>query len=60
MSKSDALELFAKKLGGDDGGNNATELATALEFMPLAIVQATIYISQRAPRYSMREYFKDF
>jgi hypothetical protein len=60
MSKADALELFTKKLGRDEDGNNATELATALEFMPLAIVQAAAYISQRAPRYSVREYVKDF
>jgi len=37
MSEADALELFAKKLGGNDG-DDATKLATALEFMPLAIV----------------------
>jgi len=59
MSEADALELFAKKLGGNDG-DDATELATALEFMPLAIVQAAAYISQRAPRYSVRDYLQDF
>jgi tetratricopeptide (TPR) repeat protein len=59
MSEADALELFAKKLGGNDG-DDATELATALEFMPLAIVQAAAYISQRAPRYSVRDYLQGF
>jgi hypothetical protein len=38
MSKSDVLELFAKKLGGDNGRNNTTELVIALEFIPLAII----------------------
>jgi hypothetical protein len=60
MSKADALGLLAKKLGGDNGGDDATELVAALEFMPLAIVQAARYISQRVPRYSVREYFQDF
>jgi hypothetical protein len=60
MSKTDALELFAKKLGEDNGGSTATELATALEFMPLAIVQAAAYIFQRGSRYSMQEYLQEF
>ena len=60
MNKADALELFASKLGGDDSSNDATELVAALEFMPLAIVQAAAYISQRAPRYSVRDYLRDF
>jgi hypothetical protein len=32
----------------------------ALEYMPLAIVQATAYISQRAPRYSVGRYLDDY
>ena len=60
MSKVDTLELFAKKLGGDNSSDNTTELVAVLEFIPLAIIQATGYISQRAPRYSVREYFRDF
>jgi hypothetical protein len=62
MSKVDALVLFKRKLGGHDGvgGGDDAELAAALEFMPLAIVQAAAYISQRAPRYSVHEYLQDF
>jgi tetratricopeptide (TPR) repeat protein len=60
MSTGDALTLFEKKLGGHDDCNDAAELAAALEFMPLAIVQAAAYIYQRAPRYSVREYLQDF
>jgi hypothetical protein len=52
MSKEDGLALFKKKLGGCDGGD-AAELAAALDFIPLAIIQAIIYISQRVPRYSV-------
>ncbi|KAH8589491.1 hypothetical protein B0O99DRAFT_692387 [Bisporella sp. PMI_857] len=60
MSKPDALTLLEKKLEWHDDGDNAIKLAAALEFMPLAIVQAAAYISQRAPRYSVRKYLQDF
>ena len=60
MTKTDALVLFEKKLGGHDDGDGIAELSAALEFMPLAIVQAAAYISQRAPRYSVRQYLQDF
>jgi hypothetical protein len=60
MTRADALKLVAKKLGGDDDSEDVVELAAVLEFMPLAIVQAAAYISQRVPRYSMRQYLQDF
>lgn len=64
MSREDALKLFEKKLGWHDSGSNngdvSTELLVALEFMPLAIVQAAAYISRRKLRYSVREYLQDF
>lgn len=68
MSKEDALMLFKNKLGGHDGDNDndndnddeVTELVTALDFMPLAIVQAAAYISQRKPRYSVKRYLQNF
>ena len=61
MSRADALALCKRKLGGHDASDDdAAELAAALEFIPLAIVQAAAYISQRAPRYSVREYLQDF
>jgi hypothetical protein len=59
MSKEHGLALFEKKLGGCDSGD-AAELAAALDFMPLAIVQAAAYISQRVPRYSVQQYLQDF
>ncbi|KAK0113068.1 hypothetical protein ONS95_014774 [Cadophora gregata] len=36
------------------------DLAAALEYMPLAIIQAAAYISQRAPRCSVSEYLDQF
>jgi Tetratricopeptide repeat len=59
MSESDALALLRKKLGKQDN-QGSTELVVALEFMPLAIVQAAAYISQRAPRCSIRQYLEEF
>ena len=59
MDNAHALKLFEKKLGDVDN-TDITELATALEFVPLAIVQAAAYISQRSPRYSVRQYLEDF
>jgi len=60
MARADALALFERKLGWHDDGDDAIELTAALEFMPLAIVQAAAYISQRAPRYSVQEYLQNF
>ena len=60
MNSEDALTLFENKLGGvNDGSDNAnvtTKLLVALELIPLAIIQAAIYISRRKPQYSVREY----
>jgi hypothetical protein len=54
MDRADGLALFERKLGWHDDGEDVVELAAVLEFMPLAIVQAAIYVSQRIPRYSVR------
>jgi len=60
MDRADGLALFERKLGWHDDGEDVVELAAVLEFMPLAIVQAAAYISQRVPRYSVRQYLQDF
>ncbi|KAH7418642.1 P-loop containing nucleoside triphosphate hydrolase protein [Cadophora sp. MPI-SDFR-AT-0126] len=64
MRYEDALKLFETKLGGDDDSSDkadaTAELLVALEFMPLAIVQAAAYILRRKPRYSVREYLQSF
>ena len=60
MDEAQALALFEKKLGKQGESQDVAELAAALEFMPLAIVQAAAYISQRAPRCSVRQYLEEF
>ncbi|KAH6656094.1 hypothetical protein BKA67DRAFT_622504 [Truncatella angustata] len=60
MAKEDAVALIRKKLSPQEDDGSFDELATALEFMPLAIVQATSYISHRASRCSVRQYLKLF
>ena len=60
MAPSHALALLKKKLRSLGEGDELTELAVALDYMPLAIVQAAAYISQRAPRYSVQRYLEDF
>ncbi|PQE27730.1 hypothetical protein CJF31_00009955 [Rutstroemia sp. NJR-2017a BVV2] len=60
MGEVDAQGLLEKKLGRSNESNDAVELVAALEFMPLAIVQAAAYICQRAPRYSVQDYLRDF
>ncbi len=60
MNEEDAVALLEKKLGKQDDHDSVTELSKALEFMPLAIVQAAAYISRRAPRCSARQYLEEF
>ena len=60
MEGEDAVTLFKKKLGTESNNPQLAELAAALEFMPLAIVQAAAYIKQRAPRYSPQQYLEEF
>ena len=60
LDPQDAQNLLHKKLAqaGDQG--DIAELADALEYMPLALVQAAAYISQRMPRCSVRQYLEEF
>ncbi|KAL9605598.1 MAG: hypothetical protein Q9179_001215 [Wetmoreana sp. 5 TL-2023] len=60
MAAAHALSLLERKLGPLDQGDDTAELAAALEFMPLAIVQAAAYISQRSPRCSVQRYLEDY
>jgi hypothetical protein len=60
MDRAEGLALFERKLGWHDDGKDVAELAALLEFMPLAIVQAAAYVSQRVPRYSVPQYLQDF
>ena len=60
MRETDALALLEKKLGEHYDNSSTPELAAALEFMPLAIVQSAAYIYRRAPRCSVRQYLEEF
>ncbi|KAJ6013114.1 hypothetical protein N7522_003469 [Penicillium canescens] len=60
MERSEALELLKRKLEQPKESQESEQLVNALEFMPLAIVQAASYIRNRAPRYSVSQYLRDF
>jgi tetratricopeptide (TPR) repeat protein len=60
MDEPSALALLKKKLGTQADNSKTAELAAVLEYMPLAIVQAAAYISQRASRYSVAKYLDDY
>jgi hypothetical protein len=60
MNMGDARNLFEKKLGKLGQVEEVADLVKVLEFMPLAIVQAAAYISQRVPRYSVQQYLAEF
>lgn len=60
MEKSEALELLQRKLLQPGNFQDAQILVEELELMPLAIVQAATYIRNRAPRYSVSQYLRDF
>jgi hypothetical protein len=55
MDEIQVVALFKRKMGGQSERKDAAQLVAVLEFMPLAIVQATAYIKQRAPRCSVHK-----
>ncbi|KAH8721545.1 Tetratricopeptide repeat-domain-containing protein [Phaeosphaeriaceae sp. PMI808] len=59
MDKTDALALLRNKLGQQDSTKDITTLADALEYIPLAMVQAAAYVTHR-PRCSVEKYVIDF
>jgi hypothetical protein len=56
MEESEALELLQRKLDQPRESDESQQLVNALELMPLAVVQAAIYIRNRAPRSSISQY----
>jgi len=60
MHDAAALHLLRKKLGDDVEDEGISELATSLDYMPLALVQAAAYIRRRAPRCSVRQYLDEY
>ncbi|CAG8069403.1 unnamed protein product [Penicillium salamii] len=59
MDNSQASALMEKKLGMPANKEDILKLTEALEFMPLAIVQAAAYIKQRTPRASVPQYLEE-
>jgi hypothetical protein len=60
MAEELALSLLERKLGPQADGTTAKQLVAALEYMPLAVSQATAYIKQRGPRSSIKRYLDAF
>ncbi|KAF4987973.1 hypothetical protein FGRMN_10021 [Fusarium graminum] len=60
MDNDQGLQLFRNKLVGEFDETDAIELLRALDFIPLAITQASAYINRRAPRESVRTYLDTF
>ena len=67
MEAAEGLDLFQKKLGppekneviSPEEAEMRKKLVEALEFMPLAIVQAASHIRKRKTRYSVAQYLTD-
>jgi hypothetical protein len=60
MNEAHAVRLFEKKLERQGDSGDIAELVAELDFMPLAIVQAAAYITERAPRCSVQQYLEEF
>ncbi|KAJ4312794.1 hypothetical protein N0V94_007267 [Neodidymelliopsis sp. IMI 364377] len=61
MDNTAAHALLRIKLGDKSGRDDGvTELAAALDYMPLALAQAAAYIRERAPRTSVRKYLEEY
>jgi hypothetical protein len=60
MHDAAAHALLRKKLGDiAEEDDSITQLATTLDHMPLALVQAAAYIRERAPRCSVQQYLEE-
>jgi hypothetical protein len=59
MDYEHAMGLLRKKLQGDFNEEDAKTLIKVLDYMPLAISQATAFINQRAPHTSISKYLQD-
>ncbi|KAF2030276.1 hypothetical protein EK21DRAFT_41176, partial [Setomelanomma holmii] len=60
MDIAEGIALFKKKLRVQEDSDSVAELVAVLENMPLAIVQAAAYISQREPFCSIGQYLDEF
>jgi hypothetical protein len=60
MHDAAAHALLHKKLGDIEDVDSVAKLATTLDHMPLALVQAAAYIRERAPRCSVQQYLEEY
>ena len=60
MNEIDAVTLLQKKLGAEDRYNEMEELASVLEGMPLALVQAAAYIQQKGAEVQRTALYRRF
>ncbi|OQO02817.1 hypothetical protein B0A48_11100 [Cryoendolithus antarcticus] len=58
MEAEHARTLLHARLGSAVIDDEVDELAAALDYMPLAMTQAAVYIRQRAPRFSVAAYLE--
>ncbi|KAJ5547806.1 hypothetical protein N7513_005040 [Penicillium frequentans] len=58
MNETEALNLLQRKLSTSAEQQSMIQLVKALDYMPLAIVQAAAYITHHMPRCSVLEYFE--
>lgn len=58
MNMAEAILLMQRKLDLYAESTELLELVEELEFMPLAIIQATSYITHRSPRCSVSQYLE--
>ncbi|KAJ5414716.1 hypothetical protein N7509_001343 [Penicillium cosmopolitanum] len=58
MNMEEALVLLRNKLGIQTESADMIQLVEELEFMPLAIVQASSYVIHRSPRFSISQYLE--
>ena len=60
MTELQAVELFEKSLGEFGADEPVAELAAAVDYIPLAIMQAGSYICERRSRCSVQHYLTKF
>jgi hypothetical protein len=61
MHNTAAHALLRKKLGDtEEKDNSVAKLATTLNYMPLALMQAAAYICERALRCSVQQYIEEY
>ncbi|KAJ5122605.1 hypothetical protein N7526_009542 [Penicillium atrosanguineum] len=60
MEKSEAMKLLQIHLGQPREDQESHLLLEALEYIPLAVVQAASYVREQGSRYSVSKYLRDF